>query len=302
MPQQSEFDKTGFVSSCYFLGFSVMLLIPVSFPMWPENVKEEQRKMQSQISIHGESKWFPRKQNKLLKRRLRGQIIKPLIFAAWVVAFLFFFKVSSMENDFSAFDPYGVLGVSDNATTAEVKRRYRNLAKDHHPDKGGNPERFIMIRRAFESLTNEHARNNWENYGDPDGPQSEKRGIALPQWIVEPGYSVWILGLYLFFLMIALPVVVHVWWKHPDTEEVLSDTTQIYYRFMNKYNPYMNLKKCIAVFTSSVDFSPDHNPKVSPFSTADNEELPELQKTLQRNYGYVDSINHIPFTLPYSLK
>ena len=216
--------------------------------------------------------------------------------------FFIFFKVSSMENDFSAFDPYGVLGVSDNATTAEVKRRYRNLAKDHHPDKGGDPERFIMIRRAFESLTNEHARNNWENYGDPDGPQSEKRGIALPQWIVEPGYSVWILGLYLFFLMIALPVVVHVWWKHPDTEEVLSDTTQIYYRFMNKYNPYMNLKKCIAVFTSSVDFSPDHNPKVSPFSTADNEELPELQKTLQRNYGYVDSINHIPFTLRYSLK
>lgn len=38
------------------------------------------------------------------------------------------------------------------ATPALIRRQYQRLALRHHPDRGGNPERFIAIRQAYELL------------------------------------------------------------------------------------------------------------------------------------------------------
>lgn len=51
-------------------------------------------------------------------------------------------------------DPWKVLGVDRSATPEEIKAAYRKLAKDHHPDKGGDPNRFIEIQNAYHQLTN----------------------------------------------------------------------------------------------------------------------------------------------------
>jgi curved DNA-binding protein len=51
-------------------------------------------------------------------------------------------------------DPYQSLGVNKNATEAEVKKAYRKLAKEYHPDKSsGNEERFKEIADAYETLS-----------------------------------------------------------------------------------------------------------------------------------------------------
>ena len=39
-------------------------------------------------------------------------------------------------------DPYNTLGVSKNATDTEIKSAYRRLAKQYHPDAGGNESKF----------------------------------------------------------------------------------------------------------------------------------------------------------------
>lgn len=40
-------------------------------------------------------------------------------------------------------DPYKILGIDRNASEADVKKAYRKLAKEYHPDKAsGNEERF----------------------------------------------------------------------------------------------------------------------------------------------------------------
>ena len=52
-------------------------------------------------------------------------------------------------------DAFGVLGVSPNASTAEIKRAYLQLARQYHPDINHSPDariRFIRINRAYEYI------------------------------------------------------------------------------------------------------------------------------------------------------
>lgn len=49
-------------------------------------------------------------------------------------------------------DALAELGLDDSADTARIKSRYRQLASEHHPDKGGDPEEFRRIREAYEAL------------------------------------------------------------------------------------------------------------------------------------------------------
>jgi len=50
-------------------------------------------------------------------------------------------------------DPYLVLGVPRSATPDEVKAAYRKAARKNHPDRGGSPEAFQRVQRAYEALT-----------------------------------------------------------------------------------------------------------------------------------------------------
>ena len=65
---------------------------------------------------------------------------------------------------------------------------------------------------AYQALTDDVARRNYELYGNPDGPGAMHFGIALPSWIVEKENSLWVLGLYGLVFMIGLPTVVAIWW------------------------------------------------------------------------------------------
>ena len=44
------------------------------------------------------------------------------------------------------------LNLPFNADTIEVKKRFRELAKEHHPDAGGKPEKFIELMKIYEEL------------------------------------------------------------------------------------------------------------------------------------------------------
>ena len=48
-----------------------------------------------------------------------------------------------------------VLGLPPNATLQQIKRRYRTLAKQHHPDRGGDPRQMQKIIAAYEFLMKE---------------------------------------------------------------------------------------------------------------------------------------------------
>lgn len=60
---------------------------------------------------------------------------------------------------------YEVLGVDQKATQEEIKRAFRKLAIQHHPDKGGDSEKFKEINAAYEILSNEEKRGIYDKYG-----------------------------------------------------------------------------------------------------------------------------------------
>jgi molecular chaperone DnaJ len=60
-------------------------------------------------------------------------------------------------------DHYATLGVSKTATFDEIKRAFRKLASQHHPDKGGDTQKFQAIQQAYATLGDEQKRAEYDN-------------------------------------------------------------------------------------------------------------------------------------------
>ena len=66
------------------------------------------------------------------------------------------------------FDPYRTLGVGRRASTQEIRKEYKRLAKEWHPDKNKSPEaenKFIEISKAYELLSDSERRRMYDDHG-----------------------------------------------------------------------------------------------------------------------------------------
>ena len=68
-------------------------------------------------------------------------------------------------------NPYEVLGVEASADKDQIKKAYRKLAMKHHPDKGGDEDKFKEVSEAYSLLSDEAKRRAWEasRHGPPFG-------------------------------------------------------------------------------------------------------------------------------------
>ena len=72
---------------------------------------------------------------------------------------------------------FDILGVSPDATLEEVKRAYKKLASKSHPDKGGDPEQFKKILKAYTEIVANHTTAVYE----PNQDISMKTYISIDQ-------------------------------------------------------------------------------------------------------------------------
>ncbi len=80
-------------------------------------------------------------------------------------------------------DPYATLGVARNASEAEIKKAYRNLAKELHPDRNkDNPkaaERFSQVTQAYDLLSDKDKRARFDRGEiDADGNPAAPFGFG----------------------------------------------------------------------------------------------------------------------------
>lgn len=62
-------------------------------------------------------------------------------------------------------DYYEVLGVSKNASADEIKKAFRKLAVEHHPDRGGDEAKFKELNEAYEVLKDPEKRKRFDQFG-----------------------------------------------------------------------------------------------------------------------------------------
>lgn len=68
-------------------------------------------------------------------------------------------------------DYYEILGLKRDATLEEIKKAFRRLAHQHHPDKaGGDAERFKEISEAYQTLSDPEKRQRYDRFGSTAGP------------------------------------------------------------------------------------------------------------------------------------
>ncbi|KAI9811039.1 MAG: secretory subunit [Thelocarpon impressellum] len=120
-------------------------------------------------------------------------------------------------------DPYDILDISRSSTEKAIKSHYKRLSLKYHPDKiRPDPtlnqtvemlnQHFVELTKAYKALTDEEVRNNFIQYGHPDGKQSFSIGIALPKFIVTEGNGKYVLLVYGLLLGVLLPYIVGKWW------------------------------------------------------------------------------------------
>ncbi len=85
----------------------------------------------------------------------------------------------------STADYYGILGLTSDATLADVKKAYRKLARQHHPDRNnadpGAIDRFRRITEAYEYLSahlKDNANGNGHSRPGPTAPPRADAGMA----------------------------------------------------------------------------------------------------------------------------
>ncbi len=78
-------------------------------------------------------------------------------------------------------DLYQRLGVSREASSAEIKAAYRNAVRTAHPDRGGDPDEFVLLTAAYNVL---HDRDSRKAY-DLTGEYGDENPLLLQQRVIQ---------------------------------------------------------------------------------------------------------------------
>lgn len=140
----------------------------------------------------------------------KGELIKGFALAAgWIIFTILCLTSLSFMKSTTVFDPFDILNITQSATDVQIKKAYRTMSLKFHPDRNKNDPssaaKFIMVSKAFQSLTDEVAKRNYQKYGNPDGPGMMKVGIGLPKWLVSDSNQVFILAIFCMGLLMIVP-------------------------------------------------------------------------------------------------
>ncbi|KAK3692433.1 translocation protein sec63 [Podospora appendiculata] len=158
------------------------------------------------------------------KRKDRKLWLMAFVIAGWAVMGQMVYLIKTTEAPTAKlWNPYDILGISESATEKVIKSTYKKMSLKFHPDKVKiDPtknetledlnNRYVEISKAYQALTDEEVRNNYIQFGNPDGKQGYSINIALPKIIVSDGNGKYVVLIYSVLFGVLLPYLVGSWW------------------------------------------------------------------------------------------
>ncbi|KAH8728191.1 protein translocation protein SEC63 [Phaeosphaeriaceae sp. PMI808] len=291
-----NYDEQGQFFPFFILTVTTLVTVPttISFLRPSKELENTGTRIESDfVPEHADLIQGQRKKQKRLERRIKRGL---LMVSGWALnaAMIYLIFVTARITP-KIWNPYDVLGVSESADEKAIKKHYRRLSLTMHPDKAReDPEKnittqsindhWVDVTKAFKALTDEEIRNNYLQYGHPDGKQSFSIGIALPKWIVTEGAGKYVLLIYALALGVILPYTVGKWWygtQRLTKEKVLVASAGKIFR---DYDNEQGESGVIGALSSGEEFN-----EVLAGHKADNG-LPKLeQKVLSDDSGNVIS-------------
>lgn len=198
------------------------------------------------------------------------------ILLLWIVVIFLVYYIKLISREVQVFEPYSILGLEPGASESDIKKSYRRLSIQYHPDKNPDPEAHTYfvesISKAYQALTDPTSRDNYEKYGHPDGRQGFQMGIALPKFLLNmDGASGGIMLLGIVGLCILFPLMIAVIYLSRSSKYtgnyVMHQTLSTYYYFMK---PSLAPSKVMDVFIKAAEYME------MPVRRSDDEPLQKL--------------------------
>jgi len=215
----------------------------------------------------------------------KGFLVNLGITVFLTLIFIYLSVTVSSDGEVNSFNPFSILEIDTGSEMKVIKKAYRSLSIKYHPDKNPSPEakaKFMMIAKAYEALTDETAKENYEKYGNPDGKQSLAVSIGLPAFLLETKYRNVVLMSYLIIMVGVIPFCV--WKYYSDSskfgeKDVMYETYSWYHHTLTENTIIKSLPE---TFAGSAEFRQANMPTTQQEKTEIGKTMTSVRSNMQK--------------------
>ncbi|MCJ1361906.1 secretory subunit [Acarospora aff. strigata] len=224
MSTDYNYDEQGQFFPYFILTVTGLVTLPLTYSLLTpsEDLENTAPRIESDFKPkHADLIEGQKRKQRRRERRLKR--ITTVVLGYLLMGWMIYLIMVTARTIPKIWDPYNILGLSRSADEKSIRSHWRRLTLKYHPDKARvDPalnetvevinDRYVELSKAYKALTDEDVRNNYIQYGHPDGKQSFSIGIALPKFIITDGNGKYVLLVYGLLLGVLLPYIVGKWW------------------------------------------------------------------------------------------
>ncbi|KAK3313822.1 Sec63 Brl domain-containing protein [Apodospora peruviana] len=224
MSTDYAYDEEGYLWPFFVFTLTFIVTLPLTYMLINRSRDPAAQFQRVQTGYRHDQSALVDTLRKQEKRKDRKIWLMAAVVGGWaVMAYTLYLINTTVVPALDLWNPYDILNIPESASEKVIKSTYKKLSLKFHPDKA-KPDasknetiedlnaRYVEISKAYQALTDEEVRNNYIQYGNPDGKQSYSINIGLPKIIVSDGAGKFVVLLYTLMFGVLLPYLVGSWW------------------------------------------------------------------------------------------